>query len=256
MLLTKFIFSKIGRLTSLLIISSFILGSFSSSVFAKSQKTEGQNSVSHSNIGMPTHRRDGGSRSGNNSCLASRRNLVALIPDQTVALTASASPELFFYVPKTTQPKTLEFVLRSEEDELIYESFLQTNGEGIISVKIPPEVRANLLQTEANYHWYLSMICNPQQRSRDLVVEGWMRQSEIGSILEKQINRADVTAQADLYQEEGLWYDALSTLAEQKKEIAEEPLIQAKWTELLSSVGLKELANESFIHTKVVDNYK
>ena len=179
-----------------------------------------------------------------------------MIPDQTVALTASASPELFFYVPKTTQAKTLEFVLRSEEDELIYESFLQTNGEGIISVKIPPEVRANLLQTEANYHWYLSMICNPQQRSRDLVVEGWMRQSEIGSILEKQINRADVTAQADLYQEEGLWYDALSTLAEQKKEIAEEPLIQAKWTELLSSVGLKELANESFIHTKVVDNYK
>ena len=256
MFLTKFIFNKIGYLTNLLIISSFILGSFSSSVLAESKKKEGQNSVSYANIGMPTHRRDGGSRTGNDNCLASESNLVALIPEKTVALTASASPELFFYVPKTTQPKTLEFVLRSEEDELVYESFLQTDGEGIMSVEIPAEVKTNLLKTEANYHWYLSMICNPHQRSRDLVVQGWMGQSEIGSTLKQHLNTADVVAQADLYHKQGLWYDALSTLAEGKKAGDQESLVEAKWQEILGSVGLSELANESFIQSKAIDNYR
>ena len=252
MLITKIILSKVSYFASLLIVLNLIIGSFSSSVLAEANRTDSQNTANDSNIGMPNHRRDGGSRSGNDNCVASDRNLVALIPENTVALTASASPELFFYVPKTSPEKTIEFVLRSEADEFMYEAFLKTNGQGIISVKIPPEVQSKLVTKGANYRWYLSMICNSRQRSRDIVVEGWMRQSKIGTTLKQKLEASDVVAQADLYQDRGLWYDALSVLAEQKKAQAEEPSIQAKWTEMLESVDLGELASESFVNAKVV----
>lgn len=252
MLITKFIISKVSFFTSLMIVLNLIIGSFSSSVLAETNQTDSQNATSDSNIGMPTHRRDGGSRSGNDNCVASDRNLVALIPENTVALTASASPELFFYVPKTSQEKTIEFVLRNEADEFMYEAFLKTNGQGIMSVEIPSEVESKLLKEEGNYHWYLSIICNSQQRSRDIVVEGWIRQSEIGLTLKQKLNTSDAIAQANLYHDRGLWYDALSVLAEQKKAQTNEPSIQAKWTEILESEGLGDLASESFVDSKVI----
>ncbi|MEM8828438.1 MAG: DUF928 domain-containing protein [Cyanobacteria bacterium P01_G01_bin.19] len=208
-----------------------------------------------SDYGLPTHRRDGGSRSAN-SCISSNdsKNLVALIPETTVGMNASTSPKLFFYVPKVQKQKTLEFVLRNEQDELIYEAFLTTEGEGIMSVDIPADVNADQADLDANYHWYLSMICNSQQRSRDIVVEGWMRQSNINTVRQKQLNNADLITQAEIYQQDGYWFDALSTLAlagDRQSEI-EEPIVKAKWFDLLESVGLEELAEEPFVESELV----
>ncbi|MGD1921080.1 MAG: DUF928 domain-containing protein [Pleurocapsa sp.] len=210
---------------------------------------------SNSDYGLPTHRRDGGSRGINHSCVSnSNSNLVALIPEETVGINASTSPKLFFYVPKLKQQKTLEFVLRNEQDELMYEAFLTTQGEGIMSVDIPSDVQTNLIEKDTNYHWYLSMICNSQQRSRDIVVEGWMRQSAIDVATKQELDTVDSVAQAELYYEEGFWYDALSVLARDIPSEKEETIVKAKWSELLESVGLKELASAPFIESELIES--
>lgn len=210
----------------------------------------------NSDYGLPTHRRDGGSRGGNDSCVSdpAGTNLVALIPEETVGINASASPKLFFYVPKVKQQKTLEFVLRNEQDELMYEAFLTTKGEGIMSVDIPADVQANLIEEDTNYHWYLSLICNSQQRSRDIVVEGWMRQTTADVVGKEELGSSDPVAQAELYQEQGYWFDALSALASNPPSEEEEPIIKAKWSELLESVGLKELATQPFIESELIEH--
>ena len=212
---------------------------------AVAEKAESQNN--YSDYGLPTHRRDGGSRG------IRKHNLVALIPKKTLGVNASDSPKLFFYVPKINNQKTLEFVLRNQQDELIYEAFLTTKGEGIISIDIPLQVQADLVKNDANYHWYLSIIHDPEQRSRDVVVEGWMRQSQIDTIERQKLAQVNSVERAEMYHQKGFWYDALSVLANNYQSEAERPLIRAKWSELLTSVGLSEVASAPFVDSKIVE---
>lgn len=252
MLNIKFMPSKLNRLFGLLITLNLLQVSLVNPATAE-QKSEKSQSA-NSNYGLPTNRRDGGTRGGGDNCLAnvSNNNLIALIPNETVGINASASPRLFFYVPEVSQQKTVEFVLRNEQDELIYEAFLTTPGKGIMSVKIPAVINLNQLETNQNYHWYLSMICNPQERSRDVVVEGWLHQEEIDRAVKQKLQFATSVEKAELYSEQGFWYDAIATLAQEQDFNAKQSVVRKKWTELLGTVGLEDLASEPFIKSKMI----
>lgn len=251
MLILK-LFNKIKtkKTFGLLIILNILLINFTAPISLA--ETEKQNN--NSDYGLPTHRRDGGSRGINYGCLnGSDKDLVALIPQEIVDINASTSTKLFFYVPKIKKQKTLEFVLRNEKDELMYEAFMTTKGEGIMSVDIPTDIQADLTQKDTNYHWYLSMICNSKQRSRDIVVEGWMRNSPMDVAIQQELDTVDSVAQADMYYQEGFWYDALSVLASDRFSETDKPIIRAKWSELLESIGLEELASEPFIESELIE---
>lgn len=60
------------------------------------------------NNGLPSHRRDGGTRS---RCIVNSQEFVTLVPQTAVSLTASSNPKLYFHVPPN-QSRTIEFVLR------------------------------------------------------------------------------------------------------------------------------------------------
>ncbi len=252
MLNIKLVLGKLNRLFGLLIILNLLQVGLVNPATAE-QKSEKSQSV-NSNYGLPTNRRDGGSRGGGDNCLANANNsdLVALIPNETLGINASASPTLFFYVPEVSQQKTIEFVLRNEQDELMYEAFLTTPGKGIMSVKIPAVINSNQLETDQNYHWYLSMICNPQERSRDVVVEGWLRQEEIDRSVEQKLQSATSIEKAELYSEQGFWYDAIATLAHEQDFNAQQSVVRKKWAELLRTVGLEDLASKPFIKSKMI----
>lgn len=215
------------------------------------------NSNLNTDYGLPTNRRDGGSRGVNNNCLAdtTSRNLIALVPEKNVGINSAPSPQLFFYIPKINQEKTLEFVLRNEDDELVYDAFLKTSGDGIISVEIPANIQANSLEKDRNYHWYLSIVCNFQQRSRDIVVEGWLHQADVDLVTKQELHTATPLEQAELYHQQGFWYNALAVLADghQSSNQQEQPIIREKWTELLGSVGLANLAQKPFIESQIIE---
>ena len=244
------------KLFSLLFVFNLILlGLVNPATAGRKQNSTTRETTRATDYGMPTHRRDGGSR-GSMDCVANinNQNLMALIPQKNVGLSASTSPKLFFYVPEIENQKTLEFVLRNESDDLIYEAFVSTEGNGIMSVEIPAEVNSNMLETDQNYHWYLSMICDYEQRSRDIVVEGWLRQETIDVATQKQLSMASPIEKAEVYRDRGFWFDALSALAESPDALAQQSLVQQKWSEMLSSVGLGELASKPFVETELVAN--
>lgn len=249
----KNIVTKISSLFCLSIALHLLIVNFGHQAIA--EETNGKAKTVNSDFGLPTHRRDGGSRGNWNHCVANpeNQNLMALIPDDAIASNSTTNPKLFFYVPKTSSQKTLEFVLRDAQDELIYEAFFSTEGDGILSVEVPDRVSSNLLATEGNYHWYLSLICDRHQRSRDLVVEGWLRQESMNPVAQEQINRVGTVQQAEAYHQQGFWYSALSVLAEDPDLFAQQPLLRQKWTEMLGSVGLEELAAEPFVDKELIE---
>lgn len=252
MLNYRHVSTMLNSLLGLFFLSNFLLLNFTDSAIAEQKEREAK---IDSDFGLPTHRRDGGSRGTRDNCVANaqNQNLMALIPDKTIGINGAAAPKLFFYVPAITEQKTLEFILRNEQDQLIYEAFLATEGNGIMSVEVPADFSSSMLETDQNYHWYLSMICDRQERSRDIVVEGWLRQKSIDIATQEQLSIASSIEQAEVYHRQGFWYDALSVLAEHQS-TAEQPMVRQKWSEMLKSVGLEELASEPFVETKLIES--
>ena len=250
-------FSKIATVLGLTISLNFCLFSLSSLVKAEEANiTSNKSSITANKKerrstnrrgGLPVHRIGGGSR-GN--CIANKGQLVALVPENSVGMTASTTPQLFFYVPQTTKPHLIEFVVRDGQDELVYETLLKTRDRaGVIAIELPENLQQKSLKPNENYHWYLSMICNQQKRSHDIVVEGWLKRIEIEPSLSQKLQNANPLEQATFYQQQGIWHDALAVVAQEQKTANNRGAARAKWTELLNALGLGELADRPFIET-------
>jgi len=178
-------------------------------------------------------------------CSPSEKSITALIPTTNLGLTTRAYPTFFFYVPPTPATE-MEFVLIDEENQRqIYTTILKITGNsGIVSLNLPTTENLPPLEMEKEYHWYASLICNHQQRSGDIYVDGWIKRVAPDSLLMSKLENTSLTEQITLYQEFGLWYDTLKVLDEARRLNPEDSALVAKWTTLLKSVGLEDIAYE------------
>lgn len=193
--------------------------------------------------GLPLRRVGGGTRGG--GCYQQNPTLTALVPESGIGKTISATPKLFFYVPKNRQATEVELVLRDSSDRLIYQTSTTSDQAGVITFQVP-DTQATKLQTGETYRWYVSMICNPQNRSQDLVVQGWIERVEMSEALATQLDLANPIEVVDLYQKADIWYDALAAAVEFMSE-AKTDQNDAPWLNLLASVGLESLSKISII---------
>ena len=197
-------------------------------------------SLASINSGLPSYRRDGATRSG---CAIDSNDFVALVPDRAVNLTASTNPRLYFHVPETDRAQSIEFVLRDRSDRLVYETLITTNGEaGIMSVEIPLPAHQKSLKSGTGYRWYLSNICNPQKRSQDIVLEGWIEHQALSQETQQKIASLTLAEQANFYQQKGLWYDALA-IAVTEAQTKQGNISETQWSEFLQNIGLQEFAD-------------
>ncbi|MGC9524356.1 MAG: DUF928 domain-containing protein [Limnospira sp.] len=195
---------------------------------------------------IPGRRAGGGTRSGNPSCTFNQTPLMAVVPKTATGLTAQGSPTLYFYLPPMETNQVGEFVLLdSTDDTVVYEETLQIGGEsGIIGVTIPSNRTDFELKTDRDYQWYFSIVCDPEDRSGDVVVEGRIRRTDLEPTLVTQLNQGTPLEQVNLYLKAELWYDALSILAQLQPDRGDDPAVSAAWNQLLQSVDLGVLARE------------
>jgi hypothetical protein len=194
--------------------------------------------------GLPLRRVGGGTRSG---CeLASSDKLVALIPERTIGKTTKSHPKFYFYIPENTEGKQIEFVLRDKHDNLVYETIFASDGKsGILSIELPAS-KISLLAANDDYHWYLSMLCNPANRSQDIVLEGFIQRVELDGTMQQKLQQATPLERVNLYQTANIWYDAIDTLAELKLN-SPKTTTTTEWHNLLDSVGLADIAQKPLI---------
>jgi hypothetical protein len=185
----------------------------------------------------------------NSSCNFRNNQLVALIPKNLLGVTAAESPTLYFQVPQIAPTKTIEFVLRDRDDRLVYEKALTPSGKaGLMSLQIPTSDRSQSLKIDQEYHWYFSVICNPKDRAKDVVVEGLLQRVQLPSTLANQLDKAALIEQVKFYQEAHLWQETLNVLAQLKRAYPNDPTVLAMWTKLLESVDLdRAIAKEPLI---------
>ncbi|MCP4112673.1 MAG: DUF928 domain-containing protein [Desulfobacteraceae bacterium] len=61
---------------------------------------------------------------------------------------------------------------------------------------------------EKEYSWFIRMIVNPDQPSKDIYAKGYVKRVAAPETLAKKLARADRKDIPGIYAGEGIWYDA------------------------------------------------
>ena len=214
----------------------------SAGVFEKSEGTPVE--------GLPGRRLGGGTRGPDLSSDDEYKLLVALVPETNVAVTTAAYPSFLFHLPSAAESREIEYVLRNEADELVYETRFSVDSiSGLVSIDLANVEGLAPLVINENYHWYFSIIAD--DRSQDISVDGWTRRVDLSTWIAEQTDMPDLATRLDtakpleqarlLYQEAQLWNDAALILADLKQAEPQNEAITAEWLDLLQTVNLAEL---------------
>lgn len=218
--------------------------------------------------GAPVGRREGGSSRGDKifalcesveevakqECATAR--LTALVPETTNqkkvwGLTTADHPEFLFYLSKfrgsgqpEITPLPIEFVLQDEQDRYIYKTrfVLPLREGGVIRLPIPTTSEA--LKTGQRYTWTLFTHFNPNETN---FVSGTVYRTRLSSQRQQQLQTAAPLKRLDLLLQEGLWFDALSTLVDLRQANPKDQALMSKWSGLLHDIDLTELATEPML---------
>lgn len=183
-----------------------------------------------------------GNRTASVSMGSCNLDLIALAPEfsskssQTTeksvwGQTISQHPTFWFFVPATSPSTQLEFSLQNEREEDIYRTTVPTPPQaGTIGIKIPTSQQP--LQPDRNYRWTLKarVPCGTSAPNR-VHVDGWVT----------RVNLPGVSPQSnsDIYAQKGLWYDAVTSLAQQRLQKPNDLQIEQDWSDLLESGNLQ-----------------
>ncbi len=206
-----------------------------------------------------------GGAGGSRGCSSDTKPLTALVPsfettqsqrqgdavsvNNVWGLTTVEHPTFWFYVPYINPSTTIEFILKDEQGTTtVYRTAVKLPSEpGLIAVHLPSS--AAPLNPNQMYHWFLKVrfTCEPNQFSELDFVEGWVQRVTPSAALAAQLKQTPLRQRANLYAENGIWFDALAAFAELRLANPNDATLITDWNELLSSVGLNQIANQPLI---------
>ena len=242
------------RYTTLLLFYSLVTTNlFSQSVLANRKKPAKQpqereeivfNLPTPPSVGIPQGRHKGG---GSRNYCHNQQNLTALVPINNKIVwgkTTATHPEFLFYLPQGSE---IEFVLQDETDNYVYFTSRQILPErkGIVSISIPQT--ATPLENQKTYQWTLSVSCNNNDSESFVYVQGSMEKVALEPKINTQLQTANELEKAVIYAREGIWYDAIATLAQLRQDNPDDTQINSMWNELLEQVDLTEISSQPML---------
>lgn len=171
--------------------------------------------------------------------------LTALAPAESVwGLTTRDRPTFWFYVPYSlTDDRPATFVLLDADRNYVYEtSNIRSTQAGIIQITLPPHVPP--LEINQRYQWTLMIGC---EADNPIFTQGSIERIAPTAALSDRLARSTPAEQAVLFANQGIWYDALTTLAELHSANPTDQTVISDWHSLLQSVGLSDLADQPLI---------
>ncbi|MBD2181069.1 DUF928 domain-containing protein [Planktothrix sp. FACHB-1355] len=198
-------------------------------------QSSNQQPLDFSGTGRPDRRTTGGSRRG---CPSVDIPLTPLRPEY-MGSTVSEYPTFWVYVPyNSNQIQSGEFVLQDEEaDREIYRTpFTLRETPGIVRLRLPSNPQY-ALKIGKTYRWYFKLFCNTQDKSVYVFVQGLIQRVPLNSLA------PDYNA----YAISGIWYDALTDLADKRRRALDDAVLKENWIALLKAVKLQNLAEERLV---------
>lgn len=223
---------------------------------------------------VPTNREGAATRGGQQECLQGSESLTALVPASGVGETAAEYPTFSWYMPQTSA-SAMEFVLRDAKGNDIYKSHYalasfaaypgssaalsrigrinstsptprvdRVSASRIMSLTLPAFANLSPLEIGQEYSWSLALICDPNERAKDIIVGGAIKRVTSNPSLSGRIQQATPEERVALYADARLWYETLSSLVELRRDRPNNNDLTQAWNKLLTSVGLDAISKE------------
>ena len=145
------------------------------------------------------------SRCGND---AETTQLSLLVPPGRENLVTTSAHPTFSWQLQTQQPATMEFILSDRsQSQPVYQQSLEVSATQLTHVTLPPEVA---LKDDTRYRWTVIVDC-PDGQKTEIYARSFIRKIS-GESLEQQLSPLSLVAQAAVFAENGVWYDAMSRL--------------------------------------------
>ncbi|HEY9822736.1 MAG TPA: DUF928 domain-containing protein [Candidatus Sericytochromatia bacterium] len=172
--------------------------------------------------------------------------LTALIPSSSTGITLATNPTFFFYIPDVNlEGIEGEFILRDEQEEQVYNKIVPLKqGDSIIGIELSDSPSLPSLKAGKSYYWVFSLLLDKVDRSTNASVAGWIKRIEPNSALKQKLDTASSQQQPVIYATNGIWYEALASLAKLRCTSPNNATIASDWESLLQQVGLPEISKK------------
>lgn len=187
-------------------------------------------------LGKPARTVGGGSRGSRDKVPA----LFVVAPEH-VGRTSSANPSLFWFVDRVPDASIrVEFTLLDEDSvDPLVQTVLQTpKRAGVHRIRLSDY--GVKLDPGAEYEWSVSLVLDPNERSKDIVATSWIDRIPESGELKSRL--ASEGATATVFAEEGLWYDAIGALSDEIDGDPGNVQLAEQRADLLRQVGLDVIA--------------
>jgi hypothetical protein len=168
--------------------------------------------------------------------------LTVMAPDHK-ALTVSEQPSLYWFISAETS-LPIEF------------SIVDPNAtEPLLETRLPSPARRGLhrirladhpvkLEPGVAYRWSVTVVPDPNRRSRDILASGTIERVEPSQALAARAQSARKDDLPFIYAEEGIWYDALAVLSDLIESAPADADLERQRAALLSQARLPQITPE------------
>lgn len=250
---------QVFTLTAILLTQCYanVLGLSNNTQITLSQPLSNQQNIQETQIifndptppsqGSPSGRQRGGASRG--PC-REFETLTALVPAKNGIIsgkTTSDRPTFWFYLPKQlTEQTPVEFFVYDANDNKVYNTHFTAPGtrSGLIKLTIPDTAKS--LEVGKTYSWTFSIYCDPASPSKAVFVEGTIQRVNPDPNLQNRLQTATSIEQVSLYAANGIWFEALNTLANLYQTNSGQKSIATAWISLLQQAKLESLTQIPF----------
>ena len=170
-----------------------------------------------------------------------------------LTLTASDRPTLWVYISYTqTEAPYGEFSLQQGDREIYRTRFKLTAKPGIIGIGLPSTVEP--LEIGKSYRWYVDINCSASASEDDFStpasLTGIVERVALATNFAHELKTTSKPLnQVAIYANNGIWYDAVTELAQLCLEQPENITFKQAWIKLLSdrNVNLEEISSEPIL---------
>lgn len=172
--------------------------------------------------------------------------LTALIPPSSRGISMADYPTLLVYIPDVAlEGLEGKFILRNEQEEVIYSKKIPLKvPDSIVSIAISDDPVLPPLDIGKLYSWEFLIIFDQEDWSDTTYVGGSIERIAPNSDLNNRLKTASPEAQPAIYATNGIWYEAVSTLAQLRCSAPNDSTLASDWESLLKQVGLPEISGK------------
>lgn len=167
---------------------------------------------------------------------APSNQLTSLVPATNSGLTLAERPTFWVYLPKTSAKQAV--LSLKEGDRHHSQTLVPITGEpGVIGIKLSDDSPA--LQVGKTYQWAVVLVCGDRPGPNDPAAVASVRR-----VVPQPQGFNEPLEQANWYGQQGIWYDALTALAQARRSQPHNSALVTTWANFLKSQGLEAIANQ------------